>query len=110
ITLFHSGKKPLTGTVVSWTIRDIEGTTYTSGNFDPQTFNNGNGLSVGNISVPLNKVENPVQFNLEVRVDGTPFANDWNFWVYPKEAQKRESSVYYTTVLDQQAEAVLKNG
>ncbi len=110
IALFHSGKTPLTDAVISWTIRDTDGQTYASGNFDPQTFIQGNGLLVGNILVPLNKVENPTQFNLEVRVDGTPFANDWNFWVYPQEPQQQTSSVYYTTVLDAQAEAVLKKG
>ncbi|MCC2599007.1 sugar-binding domain-containing protein [Sphingobacterium sp. FBM7-1] len=110
IALFHAGKAPLTDAVVSWIIRDADAQTFEEGRFEAQTFAQGNGLSVGHITIPLNKIKNPAKLNLEVQVDGTSFANDWNFWVYPNERQERASSVYYTTTLDEQAETVLKNG
>ena len=110
IVLFHSGKTALQNAVISWTIKNEKGAILSSGNFDPKTYENGNGIIVGNLSFALNDVKVASKLNLEVKVNNTAFANDWNFWVYPNRKPEISSSVYYTTVLDDKAKEVLNNG
>ena len=110
ITLFHSGKTPLKNAVISWTIQNEKGNTLSSGNFDAKTFENGNGISVGNLSFGLNEIKEATKLKLEVKVNGTAFVNDWDFWVYPDQKVEVSPSIYYTTVLDEKAKEVLNNG
>ena len=110
ITLFHSGKTPLKNAVISWTIQNEKGNTLSSGNFDAKTFENGNGISVGNLSFGLNEIKEASKLKLEVKVNGTAFVNDWDFWVYPDQKVEVSPSIYYTTVLDEKAKEVLNNG
>ncbi|MEO8254215.1 MAG: sugar-binding domain-containing protein [Flavobacterium sp.] len=110
IVLFHSGKTPLQNAVISWTIKNEKGATVSSGKFDPKTFENGNGIFVGNLSFELADIQIASKLNLEVKVNGTDFANDWSFWVYPNRKPEISSSIYYTNVLDAKAKEVLNNG
>jgi hypothetical protein len=110
IVLFHSGKKPLKDALISWTVKNEKGNVLSSGKFDPKTFENGNGMLVGNINCELNAINEASKLKLEVKVNGTDFANDWDFWVYPDKNPVRSSSVYYTTVLDDKAKEVLEKG
>lgn len=110
IVLFHSGKKPLNNAVISWTIKNEKGAILSSGNFDPKTFENGNGMFAGNVAFPLSEIKEASKLNLEVKVNDTAFANDWIFWVYPNRNSDISSSVYYTTVLDDKAKEILNNG
>ncbi|AOW09940.1 exo-beta-1,4-galactosidase [Flavobacterium gilvum] len=110
IALFHSGKTPLQNAVLSWTIKNEKGNLMASGSFEPKTFENGNGLFAGNISFALSEIKEASKLNLEVKVNATTFANDWNFWVYPEKNPVAASSIYYTTVLDDKAKEVLNKG
>ncbi len=110
IVLFHAGKMPLKNAIINWTIQNEDAITLSSGNFDAKTFENGNGLFVGNLSFPLMEVKEASKLKLEVKVKGTDFINDWNFWVYPENKTKILSSIHYTTVLDDKAKEVLKTG
>lgn len=110
IALFHSGKSPLQNAVISWTIKNEKGIALSEGNFDPKTYENGNGILVGNLTFPLAEIKEASKLNLEVKVNNTSFVNDWDFWVYPDKNTKITSSVYYTTVLDDKAKDVLQNG
>jgi hypothetical protein len=110
IVLFHSGKTPLKNALISWTIQNEKRNILSSGSFDAKTFENGNGLFVGNLSFPLTEIKEASKLKLEVKVNGTDFANDWNFWVYPDKKIEVSSSIYYTTVLDDKAKEVLNNG
>jgi len=110
IVLFHSGKTPLNNAIISWTIKNEKGNVLASGNFDPKTYENGNGLLVGKLDFALGEIKEASKLNLEVKVNNTSFANDWNFWVYPEKNPEIPSAVYYTTVLDDKAKEVLNKG
>nr|WP_315197510.1 sugar-binding domain-containing protein [uncultured Flavobacterium sp.] len=110
IALFHSGKASLKNAIISWTIKNEKGNVLSSGSFEPKTFENGNGIFAGNIKFSLNEIKTASKLNLEVKINDTSFANDWNFWVYPEKNTEISSSVYYTTVLDDKAKEVLQNG
>ncbi|WP_281336199.1 exo-beta-1,4-galactosidase [Flavobacterium eburneipallidum] len=110
IALFHSGKTPLKNAIISWTIKNEKGTILAEGNFDPKTYENGNGLFVGNLTFALSEIKEATKLNLEVKVNDTAFVNDWNFWVYPDKKMESSPSIYYTTTLDDKAKEVLNNG
>jgi hypothetical protein len=110
IDLFHSGAAPLSNAVVKWEIRDTKGALTASGRFEPKTIENGNGIPVGTVSLPLSTIVKPTKLNLEVSVENTQFINDWDFWVYPEETTPASTGIYYTTTLDDKAKSVLDNG
>lgn len=110
IILFHSGKTPLNNAVLSWTIKTEKGTALASGSFDPKTYENGNGIFVGNLKFDLSTIQEASKLNLEVKINNTDFVNDWNFWVYPLTNNKITSDIYYTTVFDDKAKEVLNKG
>jgi len=110
IVLFHSGKTPLKEAIISWTIKEEKGNVLSSGSFNAKTYENGNGLFVGNLTFALNGIKAASKLTLEVKVNDTAFANDWNFWVYPEKNPEITSSVYYTKVLDNKAKEVLNKG
>lgn len=111
IELFHSGKTPLKNAVINWTIKNEKNEVLATNSFGAKTYTNGNGLFVGKLTFSLNKINIASKLNLEVKVDGTVFANDWNFWIYPaKNVEEDSSSIYYTTQLDAKAKEVLNNG
>ena len=110
IDIFHSGATPLKDAVLAWTIKDESGNVIASGALDSKTIENGNGIPVGKISLPLNSITKPSRLNLAVAVRNTSFVNDWDFWVYPAKPAETKSDIYYTTVLDDKAETVLNRG
>ncbi|MFC3336680.1 exo-beta-1,4-galactosidase [Flavobacterium palustre] len=110
IVLFHSGKTALQNAVISWTVKNEKGDVLSSGKFDPKTFENGNGLFVGNFDFALGQIKEASKLILEVKVNGTDYVNDWNFWVYPEKNSEIASEVYYTTVFDDKAKDVLNKG
>jgi len=95
----------------SWKIRDEQGKVLAEGGTTAKDYAIGNCLPIGNVSFALNGVTKPSKLNLEVAIDGTSYANDWDFWVYPSApATTPKTDIYYTTTLDKQAEDVLNNG
>jgi hypothetical protein len=111
VELFHFGKIDLKNVFVAWRVKNDRGDTVRSGIFPPQSFIVGANQPVGKISFPLKDIPLAGHYNLEVSIDKTPIANDWDFWVYPAQLPKIESNeVYYCTSLDSKAEEVLNNG
>ncbi len=109
ILISHAGAAPLKAGV-KWKIKTERGQLVKEGAFQPTVIANGNGKPVGRIKFSLSEIKQASKLTLEVWVDGTGYHNDWNFWVYPAELPKVNSDVYYTTVLDEKAKAVLNNG
>lgn len=109
VSVFHSGELPLKAPV-KWSIKNSEGKIFASGTFPQQTIENGNGIQIGNIQVPLSNIKQAQKLTLQVSIDKTEFSNDWNVWVYPAAVSKQNNDIYYTTTLDEKAKAILQNG
>jgi len=110
VEVAHFGKAPIENATLSWTIKDKRGVNVTKGNFSPKTLAVTNCISIGEIKFPLSGITKATQLKLEVTIDGTEFANDWNFWVYPAQLPAVKSNVYYCTSLDDKAWSVLADG
>ncbi|WP_316807747.1 sugar-binding domain-containing protein [Pedobacter agri] len=110
IEVAHFGKTPLTNAKFLWTIKDESGAVFANGNFIQQRVPVANGINIGDISFNLNTIQKATKLNIEVTIEGTEFANDWNFWVYPSALPKVNASFYYTDQLDEKAKKVLDEG
>ncbi|MGN8057522.1 exo-beta-1,4-galactosidase [Pedobacter sp. 22163] len=110
VEVAHFGKAPIENAKLSWTLKDESGTNVAKGNFDPKTLAVTNCIAIGEIKFPLNSITKATKLKLEVTIDGTEFANDWSFWVYPAQLPQVKSNVYYCTSLDDKAQAVLAEG
>lgn len=111
VELYHFGEEALQNIGINWIITNDDGEEVFSGQFPAKEYPIGNNLEVGNISVSLTDLSEASKLNLEVSLEGTDFANDWDFWVYPETLPEVPSNeIHYTTELDATAEAVLQKG
>ncbi len=110
VEVAHFGKTQMVNAKLSWNIKNEAGTILNKGGFDPKTLTITNGIQIGRIKFPLNTLTKATKLKLEVTIDGTEFANDWDFYVFPSVLPTVKTTVYYCTSLDEQARAVLNNG
>jgi len=110
ICLAHAGPAPLAGAVVVWKFVGQQGL-IAHGRFNPMTVPLETGIPVGAIEVELSQVTPGCKCTLVVGLEGTPFENDWDVWVFPEQldaAAPKEIRIVET--LDEQALAWLKRG
>jgi hypothetical protein len=110
VEVAHFGKAPIENAKLSWTLKDENGVNVAKGDFSPKTLVVTNCIAIGEIKFPLNTITKATKLKLEVTIDGTEFANDWSFWVYPAQLPAIKTNVYYCTSLDDKAQAVLADG
>lgn len=112
IEIYQYGSSDLPQATVAWAVRDQQKKIVAQGSFAPLDLPHGQNTAVGNISLPLAAFKKAAQLNLEVTINNTAYANDWNVWVYPSALPEQPAGkdVYYCTSLDSQAIAVLNNG
>ena len=107
----HFGPADLAGATVRWRLREMGGGTVVAGILPPQSLPTGALTSIGQVEFPLNHFDQAVALNLEVRVDGTRFVNDWNLWVYPGPSESpTPAGVTVTRSLNDRAIAALESG
>ena len=70
-----------------------------------------NGVALGRVSVSLAKLAAPRKYRLVVGIEGTPFENDWDVWVYPPRVDTAvPAGVTVAHELDAATEAQLRDG
>ena len=79
----HFGPQDLTNAEPVWTIRDEGGREVGTGSWGVRSVPTGRLTSLGAISASLAKVPAPAKLTVTVSLKGTPFANDWDIWIYP---------------------------
>ena len=71
----------------------------------------GNGTALGSIRVDLKDVPAAKKYRLVVDLEGTPFENDWDMWVYPARLNTAPpADVLVTNVFDAAAQSRLQSG
>ncbi len=110
IEIAHFGAAPLVNARASYKITDKKGIVLAKGNFEPKTIAIGNNLELGEVNFPLSNITKATELNLEVSINNTAFANDWDFWVYPQKIPEVKSGIYYCTSLDDKAKETLEKG
>ncbi|HNQ90632.1 MAG TPA: discoidin domain-containing protein [Verrucomicrobiota bacterium] len=79
----HFGAHDLEQADLRWRLRAAPGKTIAEGRFAPQNLPTGQLTTIGALAVCLHTLAQPAALNLEVRLQGTRFVNDWNLWAYP---------------------------
>ncbi len=110
VEVAHFGKQVILNAKLAWRIKNEKGIILSKGNFAPKTLPITNCIQIGKIKFPLSQIENATKVNLEVLIDGTEYANDWDVWVFPAVLPVVKTDVYYTTSFDSKAKEILENG
>jgi len=110
IEVAHYGDGPIKACTPEWKITDKTGQVIQAGNFEQIDIPLGNGIKLGNVSLPLSSVTDAQKLVLEVAVDS--LSNSWDFWVYPmnKETISGEENIRIVQKLDAQTAQFLENG
>jgi len=82
VELAHYGPNHLTPARTLWKVIDAAGREVASGKLPEQQVAPGSLTRLGTIRVALRRFAVPGRFTLEVRLEDTPYANSWAFWVY----------------------------
>ena len=106
----HFGAAPLEVTSTAWTLKTKEGKTIASGKLAHQPVGIGNCIPLGQLEIPLDKVDVPSCLTLEATLGD--YANSWHIWVYPATVQKvaDEAQLLMTDRLDAKALQRLQEG
>lgn len=106
----HFGAAPLEVTSTAWTLKTKEGKTIASGTLAHQPVGIGNCIPLGQLEIPLDKVDVPSCLTLEAILGD--YANSWHIWVYPAAVQKvaDEAQLLMTDRLDAKALQRLQEG
>ncbi len=83
----HFGPADLASVQPEWSMRDEHGHVVASGALAAIAVPTGKLTAVGSIDVSFAKVRAPAKLNITVSLRGTQFANDWDIWVYPANAE-----------------------
>jgi hypothetical protein len=81
----HFGPADLAGATPSWSIRDGSGKAVAGGTLPARTIPTGALSPLGEMRADLSGVPAPAKLTVRLELSGTPFANDWEIWVYPPE-------------------------
>jgi hypothetical protein len=100
VEVAHYGEKPLENVIPTWVLRDAKGSIFNNGSFNKLNISIGNGIKLGSISVPLDKIQKAQKLTLTVTVSG--FENNWDVWVYPSKLEPiaNENTVLVTNKMD----------
>ena len=106
----HFGAAPLEVTSTAWTLKTKEGKAIASGKLAHQPVGIGNCIPLGQLEIPLDKVDVPSCLTLEATLGD--YANSWHIWVYPAAVQKvaDEAQLLMTDRLDAKALQRLQEG
>lgn len=83
IEIAHFGPRAIRNVTPTWTIAGQGGQPIAWGRLAKTTVFLGNGTSLGEVRLPLSQIRAAQKLVLTVALEGTSYANDWDFWVYP---------------------------
>ncbi|MGD8500219.1 MAG: hypothetical protein PVJ86_06200, partial [Phycisphaerales bacterium] len=111
IEIAHFGPAPIRDATAVWSIKHTNGREVASGQLPEITIPLGNGIQLGEIEVPFANVAAPAKLIATVSLQGTPFTNKWDIWVYPArlDAEPPEN-VLVAEQLDERVSNTLKQG
>jgi len=83
IEVAHYGPADLEGARAVWSIHGGRRRPLAGGALPVTRIPTGGLSGLGTIDVPLEGIQAPVKLTVGVSLAGTPFANEWEIWVYP---------------------------
>jgi hypothetical protein len=87
VEVAHFGPADLPDAQPQWSIRDGKGREVASGSLPALAVPTGKLTPLGSFDASFGKVAAPAKLNVSISLRGTAFANDWDIWVYPRNAE-----------------------
>jgi hypothetical protein len=87
IEVAHFGPRDLPGATLLWRVRRNNGIVLADGRIEARPVPTGFVTPLGRIELPLSNVSSATRLSLEVAIEGTSIANDWDVWVYPRDPE-----------------------
>lgn len=81
--LAHFGPADLADVRPVWSLKDERGRVVASGALERRNVPTGDLTPLGGFRTSLEKAPAPCRLTLGLELEGTPFANAWDVWVYP---------------------------
>ncbi len=111
IDLANYSSKDLTDVVLDWRITNDNGELVQTGKLKAATVPTGGLTQVGNIKLPLGDIKDAARLNLDVELVDLPYANDWDFWVFPaKLPSVNTDNIYIADSFNEQVQDKLNSG
>jgi len=111
IEIAHFGPAPIKEAVPVWSLKYANGRKVASGRLPQTTIPVGNCTELGRIETELGNVAAPAKLVVTVSLEGTPYTNSWDIWVYPAGHDiKPSDSVLIAEKFDEKAKAALEDG
>jgi hypothetical protein len=110
VEVAHFGQSHLTNITPRWRIVSPSGTTVASGSAPERSIARGKNIPLLTVSAELAKLPAPAQYKLRVELTGTPFHNEWDFWLYPSAFAHDVPAGILVTASWTEAEAGLAGG
>jgi hypothetical protein len=111
IEVAHFGPETLRDAAAHWKLVGEDGKAVASGQLPAKTIPVDNGVQLGAVNVDLSEVKPARKYTFMVGLDGTPFENDWDIWVFPDQVDgSLPDGVLKTDALDDEALAHLRQG
>lgn len=110
VEIAHYGSSPLAAKSTFWTLRNVAGEVIESGQLSHNEIPVGNGTLLGELNIPLNKIQEPSRLMLDIETAG--YKNSWNIWCYPGKISQSmyKGTTYMARSLDSKAKATLQEG
>ncbi|MBN1805478.1 MAG: discoidin domain-containing protein [Sedimentisphaerales bacterium] len=107
----HFGPAPIENAVPLFSIYDSDLRKIASGQLPQTTIPIGNGITLGDISVPLDNIDAPKKLIVIVSIKDTSFENHWDIWVYPAQSDTTApSNILIADSFDEEVRTKLKTG
>jgi predicted GNAT family acetyltransferase len=100
---------PISQKRFTWTLSNGSNGVVASGAIDASSLAVGYTANLGKIEAPLLTISKAQQLTLKLGVEGTPYQNSWNIWVYPAHLAVNAGEVVVTTDV-QAAQKALSEG
>ncbi len=83
VEIAHYGSESIVNARPVWKIVNPAGKAVVQGEWPAKDIPIGKNTALGKVTADLANLPAPLQYRLVVGLRGTPFENDWNFWLYP---------------------------
>jgi hypothetical protein len=111
IKVAHYGAADMLNARVNWTLLDEGKSRIASGTLGPQTIKAGGLHAVGQMRVPVDKIKAPCRIKASIAIEGTPYSNTYDLWIYPPKVDTgTPKGVLVTNRLDAATRQFLADG
>lgn len=108
VDIYHYGASPVKRNTLRWQLENAEGQILKKGTIATPAIPCAVVDTLGNLDIPLQFVTRPEKLTLKVSLEN--YRNEWNIWVYPRQADTPQEAYVLVSHWDAPAKALLEQG